>query len=71
MMELISAMASAPSVPGFGADVPVGCLGGARGVGVDHDDLGAVLLGVLDDRPVMQVRADELQAQMTMYLEWM
>ena len=43
---------------GLRRDVPVGRLGGSRRIGVDHDDLGALLLGILDDGPMMQVRAD-------------
>ena len=39
-------------------DVPVGTLRRARGEGVDDHDLGALLLGVLHDRPMVQVRAD-------------
>ena len=43
---------------GFRRDVPVGRFSGARRIGVDHDDLGTLLLSVLHDGPVMQVRAD-------------
>ncbi len=43
---------------GLRADVPVRTLRRPRSVGVDDDDLGAELLGVLDDRPVVQVGAD-------------
>ena len=43
---------------GLGANVPVGFLGRARSVSVDNDDLGAELLRIAHDRPVMQVGAD-------------
>ena len=43
---------------GLRANVPVGFLRRARAIGVDDDDLGTELLGIPDDRPMVQVGAD-------------
>ena len=45
---------------GLRHDVPVGLLGRARAVAVDHHDLGAALLRLEHERPVMQIGGDRV-----------
>lgn len=45
---------------GLRGQMPVGLLGGAGFVGVDHHHLGAVFPRLVDDMPVMQVGADRI-----------
>jgi hypothetical protein len=45
---------------GFRHDVPIGLLGRARAVGIDHDDLRAALLRFEHERPVMQIGRDRV-----------
>ena len=45
---------------GFRHDVPIGLLGGARAVGIDHHDLGAALARFEHEGPMMQIGRDRV-----------